>query len=86
MATTINLTHVPTDDQRAKDKSTVIGCFEYPARAEFDDEGEYADACANCEAEVRQEAAQMLNDHFIDTTHAEIRLSEFIPGEIRVYW
>lgn len=86
MAATIDLQHLPTAEERARDNSTVIGRFEYPRIADFSDEGEHADACSDCEVEVIEQTAQMLNDHFIDTTHAEIRLSEFEPGEIRVYW
>lgn len=80
----ITLTHIPTAAEIANDRSTVVGSFEYPEKG--GDEGDYADACAEVEQQAREEAAQMLNDHGIDTASAEIRISEIVPGEIRVVW
>lgn len=78
---------VPTAEERESDRSTVLGTFVYPVRAEYgEDGGDYADDCAECEAEVRGETVMFLNDHGIDTTNIEVRLSEQSVGEIRVYW
>lgn len=87
----IELTHIPSEDEVMGDRSTVVGRFAYPPRDQFRggegfDEGAWSDACADVETQAREETATALNDHGIDTTDAEIRLSELEPGEIRVYW
>lgn len=80
--------HIPSEDEVAGDRSTVIGRFDYPARDRFRgddgfDEAGWAEACADTETNAREIAAELLSGAGIDMTDAEIRLSS---GEIRVYW
>jgi len=88
--TMIHFTHMPTAEELFTERSIAVGTFEYPVREAFRvdgelDEGAYADACADTEIEVHFAVAEALNNHGIDTTNFEVRLSEFTPGEIRLY-
>lgn len=88
----IHLNSIPDHRARTESRSSVIGHLTWPAKEDFRepdntfDEGAWADACADLQAEARSQALEALNDHEIDTTEVEIRIAEFDPAEIRAYW
>lgn len=67
-------------------RSVVVGHFDFATASRIRDEGERAAENAVLDDLIRELVTAWLSEDLgVDTTHIEIRLHEFEPGEIRVY-